>query len=83
MACYLVPVPDWYRDFYNIWFRLGWRPSEIVAVRLGWLDFDRQCKGPGYKTAVSSPKLTAASSAKLTTSGSAKLTRVGSAKLTT
>jgi len=39
---FLAAVPDWYRDFYNIWFRLGWRPSEIVAVRPGWLDFERQ-----------------------------------------
>ncbi len=40
-------------------------------------------KGPAYKTAVSSPKLTAASSAMLTTGRSAKLTAAGSAKLTT
>ena len=41
------------------------------------------CKGPGYKTAVSSPKLTAMSSAMLTTPRSAKLTTASSAKLTT
>ncbi len=40
VAQFLAALPGWYRDFYNVWFRLGWRPSEIVAVRLGWLDFD-------------------------------------------
>jgi hypothetical protein len=33
-----------------------------------------QCKGPGYKTALRSAKLTTMSSAKLTGAGSAKLT---------
>ena len=42
VARFLAHVPDWYREFYNIWFRVGWRPSEIVAVRFGWLDFEHQ-----------------------------------------
>jgi integrase len=42
VARFLAAVPDWYRDLYNVWSRLGWRPSEIVALRLGWLDFDRR-----------------------------------------
>jgi integrase len=39
---FLEKVPDWYRDFYLIWFHTGWRSSEIVALRFGWLDFRRQ-----------------------------------------
>ena len=35
-------VPEWYRDLYYIWFRVGWRPSEILAIRVDWLDFHRQ-----------------------------------------
>jgi len=35
-------VPHWYRDLYDIWFRVGWRPSEILAVRFDWIDFHRQ-----------------------------------------
>jgi integrase len=35
-------VPDWYRDLYDLWFRVGWRPSELLAVRFDWLDFHRQ-----------------------------------------
>ena len=35
-------VPAWYRDLYDVWFRLGWRPSEILAIRFDWLDFHRQ-----------------------------------------
>jgi hypothetical protein len=38
----LESVPDWYRDFYTVWFYLGWRSSEIVALRFGWVDFERQ-----------------------------------------
>ncbi len=43
-------------------------PGAAAGSRVGY------CKGPGYETAVSSPKLTAMSSAKLTTPRSAKLT---------
>ncbi len=39
---FLSHVPDWYRDFYSVWFHTGWRCSEIVAIRFGWLDFRRQ-----------------------------------------
>ena len=39
---FLDRVPEWYRDFYRIWFHTGWRSSEIVAIRFGWLDFHRQ-----------------------------------------
>ena len=39
---FLGQVPEWYRDFYTIWFYTGWRSSEIVAIRFGWLDFRRQ-----------------------------------------
>jgi len=28
--------------FYTVWFYLGWRSSEIVALRFGWVDFERQ-----------------------------------------
>ncbi len=42
VARFLEKVPDWYRDFYIIWFHTGWRSSEIVALRFGWLDFRRQ-----------------------------------------
>jgi len=39
---FLDAVPEWYRDLYDVWFRLGWRPSEILAIRFDWLDFQRQ-----------------------------------------
>jgi integrase len=42
VARFLELVPDWYRDFYTTWFYLGWRSSEIVALRFGWIDFERQ-----------------------------------------
>jgi integrase len=42
VARFLEVVPDWYRDFYTIWFHTGWRSSEIVAVRFGWLNWRRQ-----------------------------------------
>ena len=42
IAAFLRVVLEQYRDLYSIWFRTGWRPSEIVAVRLSWLDFDDQ-----------------------------------------
>jgi integrase len=42
LAQFLEWVPEWYRDFYTVWFYLGWRSSEIVALRFGWVDFQRQ-----------------------------------------
>lgn len=39
---FLSNVPDFFRDFYSVWFQVGWRSSEIVAIRFGWLDFTRQ-----------------------------------------
>ena len=39
---FLRAVPEWHRDLYDVWFRLGWRPSEILAIRFDWLDFQRQ-----------------------------------------
>ena len=42
VAQFLEWVPEWYRDFYTVWFYLGWRSSEIVALRFGWVDFERQ-----------------------------------------
>jgi integrase len=42
VARFLENVPEWYRDFYTVWFHTGWRSSEIVAIRFGWLDFRRQ-----------------------------------------
>lgn len=42
MTCFLAAVPGWYRDLYAVWFRLGWRPSEIVALRFGSLDDARE-----------------------------------------
>jgi integrase len=38
---FLASVPTWYRDLYDIWFRVGWCPSEILAVRFDWIDFRR------------------------------------------
>ena len=35
-------VPGAYRTLYDVWFRLGWRSSEIVALRFRNLDFTRQ-----------------------------------------
>jgi len=34
--------PWFYRTLYDIWFRLGWRSSEVVALRFRNLDFARQ-----------------------------------------
>src|SRR5262249_33940481 len=39
---FLSNVADWYRDLYDVWFRVGWRPSEILAIRFEWIDFHRQ-----------------------------------------
>jgi integrase len=39
---FLAKVPGAFRDFYSIWFQVGWRSSEIVALRFGWLDFDHE-----------------------------------------
>lgn len=30
------------RDLYGLWFRTGWRPNEIVALRFDWLSHERQ-----------------------------------------
>jgi len=34
--------PWFYRTLYDIWFRLGWRSSDVVALRFRNLDFARQ-----------------------------------------
>ncbi len=39
---FLASVPGWYRDLYDLWFRVGWRPSEILAIRFDWIDFKRR-----------------------------------------
>lgn len=39
---FLGAGPAWYRDPDDVWLRVGWRPSEILAVRFDWLDFHRQ-----------------------------------------
>jgi integrase len=39
---FLANVPDSFRNSYSIWFQVGWRSSEMVALRFGWLDFNRQ-----------------------------------------
>jgi integrase len=39
---FLTKVPGFYRTLYEVWFRLGWRSSEIVALRFRNLDFARQ-----------------------------------------
>ncbi len=39
---FLVNVPDWYHDLYDIWFRVGWRRAEILAIRFDWVDFHRR-----------------------------------------
>lgn len=39
---FLASVPDRYRDLYDVWFRVGWRPSEILAIRFDWIDFHRR-----------------------------------------
>lgn len=30
------------RDLYSFWFRTGWRPNEVMALRFEWIDFRRQ-----------------------------------------
>jgi integrase len=42
VKAFLETVPALYRDLYLVWFRTGWRPSEILAVRFDWLDVQRQ-----------------------------------------
>jgi integrase len=42
VKAFLEMVPAIYRDLYLVWFRTGWRPSEILAVRFDWLDVHRQ-----------------------------------------
>ena len=79
MAC--CPTRGLY-DMLPLWLVSEKRNGIVVLSILHWvavlglllLGFGGGCKGPGYKTAVSSPKLTAARSAKLTAPGSAKLT---------
>jgi integrase len=39
---FLARVHEDFRDFYHVWFQVGWRSSEIVALRFGWLDFVRK-----------------------------------------
>jgi integrase len=39
---FLATVPEAFRDLYSVWFQVGWRSSEIVALRFGWLDFVRK-----------------------------------------
>ncbi len=39
---FLENVEPWFYDLYDAWFRLGWRPSEMMALRFPWLDFHRQ-----------------------------------------
>jgi integrase len=39
---FLATVPGCYRTLYDVWFRLGWRSSEMVALRFRHLDFARQ-----------------------------------------
>ena len=39
---FLAKVPSIYRTLYDVWFRLGWRSSEMVALRFRNLDFARQ-----------------------------------------
>ncbi len=38
----LAQIPDRFADFYELWFHLGWRPSVMVAIRWGWLDFEHE-----------------------------------------
>jgi integrase len=42
VRAFLDAVPGVYRDLYVVWFRTGWRPSEILSVRFDWLDLHRQ-----------------------------------------
>jgi len=42
VKAFLDAVPGLYRDLYRVWFRTGWRPSEILALRFEWLDVHRQ-----------------------------------------
>jgi integrase len=39
---FLAHVPAFFRELYSVWFQVGWRSSEIVALRFSWLDFTRQ-----------------------------------------
>ena len=42
IAQFLATVPVFYRPLYDVWFRLGWRSSEIVALRFRNVDFGRR-----------------------------------------
>ncbi len=41
VALFLAKLPARFQDLYEVWFRTGWRPSEIVGLRFEWLDFER------------------------------------------
>src|SRR5262245_50071605 len=42
IAGLLAAVPGAYRMLYDVWFRVGWRSSEMMALRFRHLDFTRQ-----------------------------------------
>jgi integrase len=42
IAAFLATVAGTYRTLYDVWFRVGWRSSEIVGLRFRNLDFPRQ-----------------------------------------
>src|SRR5262249_49233902 len=42
IAIFLATVPGAYRTLYDVWFRLGCRSSEMMALRFNNLDFARQ-----------------------------------------
>jgi hypothetical protein len=42
ISYFLACVPEAFRNLYSVWFQVGWRSSEIVALRFGWLDFVRR-----------------------------------------
>src|SRR5262249_61033503 len=42
IVAFLATVPDAYRTFYDVWFRLGWRSSGMVGLRVRNLAFPRQ-----------------------------------------
>jgi len=42
IASVVKEIDPFYRPLYAIWFMLGWRPSEIVALRWQWLDFENE-----------------------------------------
>jgi integrase len=42
ISAFLAQVPAVYRALYDVWFRLGWRSSEMMPLRFRNLDFVRQ-----------------------------------------